>query len=194
MTNKALLIPLGIFVALVIILAIGFKLEDPHLLPSALIERPFPEFSLRELGKSDSVITKAELTGSVSLVNVWATWCPNCVVEHPELMRISKEEGIPIYGINYNDEDAKAIRWLERYKNPYERVIVDNEGRLGIDLGVYGAPETFIVDQNGVIQHRHVGTLTRKIFQDEFVPVIRHLEQKVAMTDAADDTVDGGDS
>lgn len=186
MNNKSLLIPLGLFVGLVLILSVGFKLEDPHLLPSALVDRPFPEFSLRELGSPDRMITEADLTGSVSLVNVWATWCPNCVVEHPELMRISKEEGIPIYGINYNDEDGKALRWLDRYKNPYKRVIVDDKGRLGIDLGVYGAPETFIVDQNGVIQHRHVGTVTRRVFENEFVPIIRHLEQNVATGSAAE--------
>ena len=118
--NKNLLIPLTAFVLLVIVLAFGFRLEDPHYLPSELINRPFPEFSLQDLHDPDRTLTVADIKGKVSLVNVWATWCPNCLVEHPELIRISQEEGIALYGVNYNDESSKAIAWLERHGNPYK--------------------------------------------------------------------------
>ncbi len=176
MNTKALLIPLGVFVLLVGFLAVGFKLEDPHLLPSQLIDRPFPEFTLADLHDDAASITRDDLVGHVSLVNVWATWCANCVIEHPELLRISRDDGIPVYGINYNDDKIKARRWLERYKDPYKKVIVDDEGKLGIDLGVYGAPETFVVDANGVIQYRHVGIVTRDTFENTLQPLIEQLE------------------
>lgn len=175
MSFKSLLLPLAIFGVLVVVLAAGFKLEDPHLLPSEMVNRPFPEFQLNSLTEPGRSITKQDLKGEVSLVNVWATWCANCVIEHPELMRIAYEEEIPVIGINYNDEVDKAVRWLQRYDNPYRFVMVDDEGKLGIDLGVYGAPETFIVDANGIIQHRHVGVVTRRVFEDTFVPIIETL-------------------
>lgn len=177
MSAKSLLIPLGIFLGLVAILAVGFKLKDPHLLPSEMINRPFPDFQLRELHDPERIVTNRDLQGQVSMVNVWATWCPNCVIEHPELLRISREEDIPIYGIDYNDEAPKAIEWLTRRENPYRLVIVDDQGTLGIDLGVYGAPETFILDANGVIQYRHVGAVTPDVFEDELKPIIEQLRQ-----------------
>ena len=176
--NKTLLIPLGVFLILVAVLSIGFKLEDPHLLPSVLINRPFPAFELRQLHDPESLITEKDLLGEVSLVNVWATWCPNCVLEHPELMRIVKQEGMTIYGINYNDTVQKAVAWLARYGNPYKRNIVDDQGKLGIDLGVYGAPETFVIDASGVIQYKHVGMVTRRIWETRLAPLIQHLRQK----------------
>ncbi len=176
--NKSLLIPLVVFILLVTVLALGFRLEDPHYLPSQLINKPFPEFSLPDLHQNDRIITKADLTGDVTLVNVWATWCPNCLVEHPELMRISREEDIVLYGVNYNDETNKAIRWLERHKNPFKLNIVDNKGTLAIDLGVYGAPETFVLDENGVIQYRHVGAVTRMVWDSKILPVVSLLRKQ----------------
>ena len=176
MSSKSLLIPLGVFLLLVGVLAVGFRLEDPHLLPSELIDRPFPEFELAELHDPELRLTRDDLVGEVSLVNVWATWCANCVIEHPELMRISKDEGIPVIGINYNDDVAKAQAWLRRYKDPYRFVMVDDEGKLGIDLGVYGAPETFVVDANGVIQYRHVGVVTRETFDTVLEPLIQQIK------------------
>ena len=178
--KKALLIPLAVFLALVVILGIGFTLEDPHYLPSEMIDRPFPAFALPELHDAERTLTPDDLAGQVALVNVWATWCANCLIEHPELMRIKAEEGIPIYGINYNDEVDKAKRWLERHDNPYALNIVDSEGRLGIDLGVYGAPETYILDENAVIQYRHVGVVTEDIFNETFRPIIEALQREDA--------------
>ncbi|MBQ74388.1 MAG: DsbE family thiol:disulfide interchange protein [Gammaproteobacteria bacterium] len=174
--NKNLLIPLTAFVLLVIVLAFGFRLEDPHYLPSELINRPFPEFSLQDLHDPDRTLTVADIKGKVSLVNVWATWCPNCLVEHPELIRISQEEGIALYGVNYNDVSSKAIAWLERHGNPYRLNMVDSSGTLAIDLGVYGAPETFVLDEQGVIQYRHVGAVTRRVWKSKILPVVELLQ------------------
>lgn len=176
--RRILLIPLGLFFLLITILSLGFRLEDPHLLPSVLIDRPFPEFALSDLRDPERTITVADLKGEVALVNVWATWCPNCLIEHPEFMRIAADEGVPIYGINYNDESGAALRWLERHGNPYRFNMYDNEGKLGIDLGVYGAPETFLLDRDGVIQFKHVGTVTPEIWSLTLKPLIQQLREK----------------
>lgn len=176
--NKSLLIPLAVFILLVVFLALGFRLQDPHLLPSELINKPFPEFSLRDLHRQDVMRTRADLTGEIALVNVWGTWCPNCVVEHPELLRIAREERLPVFGINYNDETDKAVRWLQRRQDPYQFSIVDDEGVLAIDLGVYGAPETFVVDAAGVIRFRHVGPVTPDVWQDTIEPVVELLREQ----------------
>lgn len=176
--KRVLLIPLGVFMVLVIILALGFRLEDPHLLPSVLIDRPFPDFQLAELHEPERTITVEDLKGEVALVNVWATWCPNCLVEHPELMRIANEEGVPIYGINYNDDPVKARRWLERHGNAYRFNMMDAEGKLGIDLGIYGAPETFLIDADGVIQFKQVGIVTPELWRQTLKPLIEQLREK----------------
>lgn len=178
MTKPALFIPLGVFLVLVGFLAVGFKLEDPHRLPSAMIDQPISEFSLSELRNPERTITNDDLTGEVSLVNVWATWCPNCLVEHPELMRISKEEDVRIVGVNYNDERDKALAWLKRHEDPYAFSIMDNEGKLGINLGVYGAPETYVVDANGVVRYRHVGVVSREVWEKDLEPLVELLRDE----------------
>ena len=175
--NRSLLIPLVVFIILCGFLALGFRLQNPHLLPSVLIDKPFPEFELRDLHDAERTRTRDDLLGQVALVNVWGTWCPNCIIEHPELMRISREENIPIYGINYNDDTAKAIQWLERRADPYRFSIVDDQGRLAIDLGVYGAPETFVLDTGGVIRFRYVGPVTSDVWHNEIYPVVRFLRE-----------------
>ena len=118
--RKSLLIPLAVFLVMVVFLALGFQLRDPHLLPSVLIDKPFPEFTLDDLADSNRKRTREDVVGRISLVNVWGTWCPNCVIEHPELMRISREEDIPLIGVNYNDDVVKARAWLKRRDDPYE--------------------------------------------------------------------------
>lgn len=174
--KPALLIPLGAFLMLVGILAAGFQLKDPHILPTVLVDQPFPEFELASL-HGDETLTKEILIGEIALVNVWATWCPNCVIEHPELLRISREEGIPIYGINYNDDPVKARRWLMRYEDPFKKTIVDDNGKLGIDLGVYGAPETFLIDDKGVIQFKHIGIVDRELWTNTLAPLIDQIKR-----------------
>ncbi|MBT5701153.1 MAG: DsbE family thiol:disulfide interchange protein [Gammaproteobacteria bacterium] len=174
--NKSLLIPLGVFALMVVFLALGFGLKDPRLLPSVLIDKPFPKFELEDLRQPGRLRTIADISGEVSLVNVWATWCFNCLIEHPELLRISRETDVPLYGVNYNDENAKALNWLARHENPYEFSIVDDKGTLAIDLGVYGAPETFVLDANGVIRFRHVGPVTPEVWRQTLLPVVEHLQ------------------
>ena len=174
--KKSLLIPLVVFALLVVFLALGFRLQDPRLLPSVLIDKQFPAFELEDLRQPDRLRTLADLSGEVSLVNVWATWCANCLVEHPELLRISREKNLSLYGVNYNDDNSKALRWLARHEDPYEFSIVDDKGTLAIDLGVYGAPETFVLDAHGVIRFRHVGPVTPEVWREKLLPVVEHLQ------------------
>mgnify|MGYP001162738881 FL=1 len=175
--SKSLLVPLIVFLVLTTFLGLGFGLKDPHYLPSVLIDKPMPDFSLADLHEAALKRGREDLLGEISLVNVWATWCPNCVVEHPELMRISREEKVPLYGINYNDDTDRAKAWLLRYEDPYEFSVVDDKGTLAIDLGVYGAPETFVVDAAGVIRFRHVGPVNALVWREQFVPVIKLLRE-----------------
>ena len=175
--SKSLLIPLGVFLLLVVFLGLGFTLKDPHFLPSVLINKPFPEFSLRDLHQLERERTREDLVGRVTLVNVWATWCPNCLVEHLELLRIGQQESIPLIGVNYNDDVNKAVAWLRRHGDAYAFSVVDDKGKLAIDLGVYGAPETFVVDRAGVIRFRHVGAVTNDVWREQIKPVVEYLRE-----------------
>jgi len=174
MRRARLFVPLAVFVLLVGLLYAGFGLEDPHRLPSAMVGQPFPAFSLPSLD-GDARLSEAVLEGRVTLVNVWATWCPTCKAEHAELMRIRREAGVPIVGISYKDDPAAARAWLERYGDPYVANIVDRDGRLGIDLGVYGAPESFLVDAAGVIVYKRVGDVNRRVWVNEIAPRLAEL-------------------
>jgi cytochrome c biogenesis protein CcmG/thiol:disulfide interchange protein DsbE len=173
-SRASLFIPLGGFVILSALLYAGFFMNDPHDLPSALIGKPFPAFDLPAL---DGATRRGvdDVRGRVSLVNVWATWCPTCRAEHAELLRIGKEAGVPIIGINYKDDPVKARQWLARYGNPYRFNIVDQDGRLGVELGVYGAPETFLVDASGTIVYKRVGEVNRRVWENEIRPRIEAL-------------------
>ncbi len=170
-----LFLPLLIFVGLALFLFRGLSL-DPRELPSALIDRPLPEFSLGKLGE-DRLLSRDDVTGEVALFNVWATWCYTCRVEHPYLQKLA-DDGVPIYGINYKDEDADALRWLDELGDPYRLSIVDREGSLGVDLGVYGAPETYLVDAGGVIRYRHVGEVNERVWSQILEPI--YLELRTA--------------
>lgn len=181
MTRAGLVVPLVVFALLCMLLYFGFSLEDPHRLPSALVGQPFPSFELPVLDdrgqETAPTVDQFILDGRVSLVNVWATWCPTCKAEHEELMRIHRDTGLPIIGINYKDDAAAAKAWLARYGNPYELNIIDADGRLGIDLGVYGAPETFIVDADGTIVYKRVGDVNRRIWDEEIAPLVAELDR-----------------
>ena len=150
-----LFLPLALFALLALFLARGLEL-DPKELPSALIDRPFPEFDLPQLGAGER-LARADVIGEPALFNVWATWCVSCRVEHPYLQALS-EQGVAIYGINYKDDDAAALKWLEDLGDPYITNIVDSSGSLGLDLGVYGAPETYFVDAGGTIVRRAIAS------------------------------------
>ncbi len=174
--KRSLLIPLVVFLMMALFLGFGFRLDNAKILPSALLDKPVPEFRLHDLMLKEVVRSPKDLLGEVALINVWGTWCPNCIVEHPELLRISKEEDIKVYGINYRDNNAKAIEWLERFEDPYIFSVVDSEGKLAIDLGVYGAPETFVIDKKGIIRKRHVGPLNFEIWTNEIEPIVDYLK------------------
>lgn len=178
MNRARLFVPVTVFGILAVVLALGFTLRDPNLLPSALVDKPFPGFDLPLLaGERGARASRSSLLGEVRLVNVWATWCPTCLAEHGELMRIRDETGLSIVGISYKDDSRQARAWLVEYGDPYDFNIVDAEGDLGVDLGVYGAPETFLVDAGGVIRYKHVGDVNRNVWQDEFVPRIAALRE-----------------
>ncbi|MEN9465603.1 MAG: hypothetical protein RL217_1784 [Pseudomonadota bacterium] len=162
MNRTLLFLPLGIFLAIGVLFWIGLGKEDKTALPSPLIGKPFPQFILNtvESGQSTNTLPKEPV-----LVNVWATWCPTCKAEHEFLKQLAKEQGIKIVGINYKDDDAKAKQWLSAYGNPYLFNIADPQGQLGLELGVYGAPETFLVDSQGIIRGKHVGDLNPKVWE-----------------------------
>jgi cytochrome c biogenesis protein CcmG/thiol:disulfide interchange protein DsbE len=167
-----LFIPLILFAVLALFLLRGLEL-DPREMPSALIDRPLPEFTLPSLG-SDTLVNREAVIGEVALFNVWATWCVSCRVEHPYLNQLT-QQGVPIYGVNYKDEDQDALRWLQELGNPYRLNIVDADGSLGLDLGVYGAPETYLVDAGGVIRYRHVGVVDERVWRDILQPLYQEL-------------------
>lgn len=175
MKRLRLFLPLGLFLVLGGFLLVGLRL-DPQALPSALIDKPLPSFSLPALGE-ERVVDQSMVTGEVSLFNVWATWCASCRIEHPFLTELAKT-GLPIYGINYKDEDAEALRWLDELGDPYRLSIVDAEGSLGLDLGVYGAPETYVVDGSGVIRYRHVGVVNELVWAQTLKPIIDELRRE----------------
>jgi len=167
-----LFIPLLIFLVLALFLFRGLSL-DPKAMPSALIDHPLPAFELQAL-EEGRPLTREDIIGQVALVNVWATWCISCRVEHPYLQKLA-DEGVVIYGVNYKDEDQAAREWLESLGNPYVLNIADREGTLGLDMGVYGAPETYLLDAQGVIRYRHVGVVDERVWETILSPLFREL-------------------
>lgn len=165
-----LFIPLGIFLVLSVFFYRGLFL-DPSELPSALVDNPFPEFSLPSLEDESAMLTKQDVVGEYSLVNVWATWCVACKVEHPFLVNLA-EQGIKIVGVNWKDDSDAARQTLIDTGNPYALNIVDKEGRLTFDLGVYGAPETYLVSPEGTILYKHVGIFDLQIWEEKFLPLM----------------------
>ena len=173
MKRWILAIPLVVFLAGVVFLLYPALYKDPSELPSALIDKPFPEFSLRDV-QSDKLITRADLLGKPALVNVWGTWCVACRVEHPVLNKLA-QQGVVIYGINYKDVNADALKWLKDFHNPYQLNIRDDEGSLGLNLGVYGAPETFLIDSKGIIRHKFVGVVDETVWREQLAGLYQGL-------------------
>ncbi len=172
------LTPLLLFLALAGLLYKGLSL-DPHRVPSPLIGKPAPAFSLPRLQQPDAVLSSDDLKGKVSLLNVWATWCVACRAEHPLLVQLARQ-GVPIYGLNYKDKRPDAQRWLQRYGNPYLANAFDADGRVGIDWGVYGTPETFVIDKRGVIRFKQIGPLTREVIDRTLLPLLKRLQEEPA--------------
>lgn len=166
---------LVVFVAMISVFGYYQLKGDPTLLESQLLNDPVPAFTLPTLDDPGKSFSAAALKGKVHLLNIWATWCPSCYAEHPMLLKLAKEQGISIIGVNYKDEREKALRYLAEQGNPYETVISDERGRLGIDLGVYGAPETFLVDADGIIRFRLVGVVDERTWSEQLAPRIAAL-------------------
>lgn len=160
------------FVVVAIVLWRGLYL-DPKTLPSMLIDKPMPSFEL--ISVDGKQVSNADLPPQIFLLNVWGSYCLPCLIEHPTLMRLTEAGDIPVVGVNYRDQQDLAIDWLEENGNPFSFSILDESGRFGIDLGVYGAPETYLVDENGVIRFRHVSVLDEAVWQEQFLPAIAEL-------------------
>ena len=169
-------VPILVFLALGGILWRGLYL-DTRTLPSMLIDKPIPSFSLSTL--SGDSVNNQDLPNQIFLLNVWGSYCLPCLVEHPTFMRLSEEGEIPVIGINYKDRNVLAHDWLETNGDPFTYSIEDLDGRFGIDLGVYGAPETYLVDSDGVIRYRHVSVLNETVWNEEFLPAIQELKMEL---------------
>ena len=175
MKKWQLFIPLTIFLFLSALLYVGLFRENQGDLPSALIDKPFPSFKLPSVKDPERLLNEKQLAGEVALVNVWATWCPACRVEHPYLNNLSRQ-GVTIYGVNYKDDQEEANIWLDRLEDPYQFSINDESGSLGIDLGVYGAPETYLIDAEGIIRYKHIGIVDDNVWENDLEPL--YLEYK----------------
>ncbi len=170
------LIPLVLFLALVAFLAIGLG-RDPREVPSPLINKPAPAFRLVELKDPSRSFSSEDMRGKVWLLNVWASWCIACRDEHPMLLELARRNAIPIYGLNYKDKPTDAISWLNELGDPYVLSVSDLDGRVGIDYGVYGAPETFLVDRDGVIRFKHIGPITPEVWNNKIAPLVVQLSK-----------------
>lgn len=167
-------IPLAIFAVVVGFLFVGLGLR-PSEVPSPLIGKPAPVFELAQLHAPGQRFGVADMKGKVWLLNVWASWCVSCREEHPFLMEIAKQGSVPIVGLNYKDQRENALAWLGRFGDPYQLSVVDAAGRTGIDFGVYGVPETFLIDRDGVIRYKQIGPLTREAWQQNILPLVKKL-------------------
>lgn len=171
------LLPLIAFIILVIFLAIGLT-RDPKKIPSPLIGKAAPEFNLPTVANPEQMLSSQDFTGKVVIFNVWASWCVACREEHPLLVEFSKTQQTPIYGLNYKDKRNDAIRWLQAFGDPYLVSAHDLSGTVGIDWGVYGVPETFILDKKGVIRFKQIGPVTPQVVNEKIIPLIARLEQE----------------
>jgi len=170
------LLPLALFGVIVAFLAVGLT-RDPREVPSPLIDKPAPVFDLPQLAAADQRFTPESMKGRVWMLNVWASWCTACREEHPLLMELSKSKVIPLIGLNYKDQRPDALKTLARSGNPYQLSVHDLDGRVGINYGVYGVPETFLIDKNGVIRHKQIGPITAESWSQTILPLIEKLNQ-----------------
>ncbi len=174
--NPWFILPLAVFVGLVAFFAVGLQ-RDPHLVPSPLIDRPAPNFILPQLNTQGKNFSPATYRGQVWMLNVWASWCVSCREEHPVLLKFSREHHIPLVGLDYKDQAADAQHWLDNYGNPYVLTAVDADGRVGIDYGVYGVPETYVIDKAGIIRYKQIGPITTESLQQIIMPLLQELQK-----------------
>lgn len=168
---KRFLVPLAIFAIVVVFLAMGLT-RNPREVPSPLIGKAVPAFRLPSLHQPDQQVSPADLRGQMWIFNVWASWCAACRDEHDVITELAKMKLIPVYGLNYKDKREDALAWLSRYGDPYAASLVDADGRVGIDFGVYGVPETYLIDQQGVIRYKKIGALTREDVTGKILPLV----------------------
>ena len=167
------LLPLIVFVALGALMLVGIRISadrNPDALPTPLLNQPAPGFSLPELHQPERTVSSEELAGTPYLLNVWGSWCPSCRIEHPVVTRLAQSGKLRVIGYNYKDERDDALRWLGQFGDPYEMIVVDEDGRTAIDWGIYGAPETFLVDADGIIRFKLVGPLSDDIIEKDILP------------------------
>jgi cytochrome c biogenesis protein CcmG/thiol:disulfide interchange protein DsbE len=169
--------PLVGFIVLVIFLGIGLSL-DPREVPSPLIGKPAPTFSLPQLHAPEKAFAPEQMKGKVWLLNVWASWCTSCRAEHAVLIEMARAQPVLMVGLNYKDEPQDAQMWLAQLGNPYQLSIMDREGKVGLDWGVYGVPETFVIDKKGIIRHKHIGPVDAKAVQEELLPLLQSLNNE----------------
>ena len=175
MRQLLFLLPLTAFIVLVVYFGQGLK-KDPTHIPSALVGKSTPEFDLPSIFSDQKGLNSSNLKGKMSIVNIFASWCTPCLAEHPFWMEIHKQKVLPIYGIAWKDKRENAVSWLAKHGNPYSRVGYDPINAVGIEWGVYGAPETYLVDQNGRIKFKHVGPMYQKIWQTRILPLIKEMK------------------
>ena len=169
------LLPLGIFLVLAVFLAVGLNL-NPREVPSPLIDKPAPAFELPQLHDTVRTLTPQDMKGKVWVFNVWASWCVACLEEHPLLVELSKRNLVPIVGLNYKDNRADALQWLQMRGDPYTLSAQDADGRVGIDYGVYGVPETYVIDKAGIIRFKRIGPVTPKVLDEQILPLVKRLQ------------------
>ncbi len=169
--------PFVVFVILAIFLYVGLGL-NPHEVPSPLINKPAPAFTLPQLHDPSKTFSSQDMKGQVWMLNVWASWCVSCREEHPVLMSLSRKNIVPVYGLDYKDKNADGEAWLRNGGNPYTLVATDADGRVGIDYGVYGVPETYVIDKQGVIRYKQIGAITHENLQNKILPLIAELQAK----------------
>ena len=174
--NPWFLVPLLAFAGLVAFMAMGLN-RDPHLVPSPLIDHPAPNFQLPQLQVNGKTFTPAAFKGQVWMLNVWASWCVSCREEHPVLLKFSRTHLVPLVGLDYKDQPADALKWLNDYGDPYTLTVVDADGRVGIDYGVYGVPETYVIDKAGMIRYKQIGPVTPEALQQTILPLIAELQK-----------------
>ncbi len=171
-------LPLVLFALLVVLFIVGMQL-DPRKVPSPLIDKPLPQFDLAQLHDADLTINNDSFSGEVVLVNVWASWCVSCRYEHPILMEYSRSGEVALYGMNYKDTRENALEWLKQYGDPYRTSAFDPLGRTGMDFGVYGVPETYVLDKEGVLRYKHIGPISQQDLDDTIVPLIKKLRSSI---------------
>jgi cytochrome c biogenesis protein CcmG/thiol:disulfide interchange protein DsbE len=168
------LLPLALFAGILAFLGVGLGL-NPREVPSPLIGKPAPAFTLSRLDDASQQVSRDDLLGKVWMLNVWASWCGPCRDEHPLVNDIARRQLVPVYGLNYKDARPAAASWLANLGNPYRATLVDADGRVGIDYGVYGVPETFIIDRQGIVRFKHTGPLTPDVIRSKIEPLLKEL-------------------